>query len=180
MPVVPPNGSNGAMAAEVAFYQLSRSSLERALPRLLQKVLDQEIRAVVLATSEERLSALDTALWVDDPGSFLAHGRRGEPYPEDQPIYLTTVEENPNGAPVLVLIDGADARSLAGYARCLHVFDGNDAAATAADDNAIAPDKTALLREVRRRVIAQHQAIGGLGGDLERAVAAPGMEGTGE
>ena len=42
------------------------------------------------------------------------------------------------------------------------------------------PDKTALLREVRRRVIAQHQAIGGLGGDLERAVAAPGMEGTGE
>jgi 1-acyl-sn-glycerol-3-phosphate acyltransferase len=41
------------------------------------------------------------------------------------------------------------------------------------------PDKTALLREVRRRIIAQHQAIGGLGGDLERAVAAPGMEGRG-
>ena len=120
------------MAAEVAFYQLSRSSLERALPRLLQKVLDQEIRAVVLATSEERLSALDTALWVDDPGSFLAHGRRGEPYPEDQPIYLTSVEENPNGARVLVLIDGAEARSLAGYTRCLHVFEGNDAAQLAA------------------------------------------------
>jgi 1-acyl-sn-glycerol-3-phosphate acyltransferase len=41
------------------------------------------------------------------------------------------------------------------------------------------PDKTALLREVRRRIIAQHQTIGGLGGDLEHAVAAPGMEGRG-
>jgi DNA polymerase-3 subunit chi len=120
------------MPVEVAFYQLSRSSLERALPRLLQKALDQQMRAVVLGTSEERLSALDTALWVDDPGSFLAHGRRGDPYPEDQPIYLTTVEENPNGARVLVLIDGAEARSLEGYMRCLHVFEGHDARRLAA------------------------------------------------
>jgi 1-acyl-sn-glycerol-3-phosphate acyltransferase len=39
-------------------------------------------------------------------------------------------------------------------------------------------DKTALLVEVRRRVIELHQAIGGGGGDVGDAVAAPGVEGS--
>ncbi len=40
------------------------------------------------------------------------------------------------------------------------------------------PDRTALLCEVRRRVIEQHRALGGLGGPLDEQVAAPGMEGA--
>jgi 1-acyl-sn-glycerol-3-phosphate acyltransferase len=38
------------------------------------------------------------------------------------------------------------------------------------------PDKETLLFEVRRRLIEQHRAIGGLGGDLDDAMAPPGME----
>jgi 1-acyl-sn-glycerol-3-phosphate acyltransferase len=38
-------------------------------------------------------------------------------------------------------------------------------------------DKSALLREVRRRIIEQHRALGGLGGDPDDAVAATGVEG---
>jgi 1-acyl-sn-glycerol-3-phosphate acyltransferase len=45
-------------------------------------------------------------------------------------------------------------------------------------DPAAFPDKTALLVEVRRRVIALHLRIGGLGGDLDEAVADRGREGT--
>jgi 1-acyl-sn-glycerol-3-phosphate acyltransferase len=40
------------------------------------------------------------------------------------------------------------------------------------------PDKTSLLREVRRRIIEQHRALGGLGGDPDQGVAARGVEGT--
>jgi 1-acyl-sn-glycerol-3-phosphate acyltransferase len=40
------------------------------------------------------------------------------------------------------------------------------------------PDKSALLREVRTRIISLHQALGGVGGDLEDAIAAPGIEGS--
>ena len=40
------------------------------------------------------------------------------------------------------------------------------------------PDRTALLREVRRRVISMHRETGGLGGDVDDAVAARGAEGT--
>jgi len=38
-------------------------------------------------------------------------------------------------------------------------------------------DKDALLREVRRRIIALHLGLGGLGGDVEDAVAGAGVEG---
>jgi len=45
-------------------------------------------------------------------------------------------------------------------------------------DPAAFPDKTALLTEVRRRVIALHRRIGGLGGDLDEPVAEAGREGS--
>jgi len=41
-----------------------------------------------------------------------------------------------------------------------------------------AASATDLLSEVRRRVIEAHRALGGLGGDPDRAVAAPGREGV--
>jgi 1-acyl-sn-glycerol-3-phosphate acyltransferase len=40
-------------------------------------------------------------------------------------------------------------------------------------------DRTALLAEVRRRVIEQHRSIGGAGGDPDDVAAAQGREGTG-
>jgi len=40
------------------------------------------------------------------------------------------------------------------------------------------PDKASLLREVRRRIIEQHRGLGGLGGDLDEAVAGRGVEGA--
>lgn len=40
------------------------------------------------------------------------------------------------------------------------------------------PDKSALLREVRARIIALHRALGGAGGDVDDAVAARGVEGS--
>lgn len=43
-------------------------------------------------------------------------------------------------------------------------------------DPGLCSDKDALLVEVRRRLIEQHRAIGGLGGDLGDAVAPAGME----
>ena len=59
---------------EIAFYQLRRTPLEKALPKLLEKVLESGRRAVVLAASEERAEALNAALWTYEQGSFLPHG----------------------------------------------------------------------------------------------------------
>jgi len=43
-----------------------------------------------------------------------------------QPITLTNAFDNPNGAQALFLVEGAEAGELAGYARCVVLFDGSD------------------------------------------------------
>lgn len=111
---------------EIGFYHLQRSSLEQALPKLLEKVLQSGLRALVMARSEERIEALNAALWAYDPNSFLPHGCRADGSPERQPIWLTTEDANANGATVLVLTDGAASTRIGEFERCLELFDGND------------------------------------------------------
>lgn len=111
---------------EVAFYHLTRKPLERALPELLEKVVERGLRAVVMTGSEERARTLNDNLWTWDKGSFLPHGAADDGDPSDHPVWLTPDEENPNSATVLVLVDGRDAPSKDGYDRCLDMFDGRD------------------------------------------------------
>lgn len=111
---------------EVLFYHLERAPLERVLPSLLERTLERGWRAVVQVGSAERLDALDTTLWTYREDGFLPHGRAGDPHPSEQPIYLTTGEETPNGAGVRFLVDGADTDALEGYVRVVVLFDGTD------------------------------------------------------
>ena len=90
------------------------------------------MRAVVLAGSTERQEYLNSLLWTYDPDSFLAHGSAGDGNAAQQPIYLTTTEENPNGAKVLVLVDGGNVSFAGTFDRCLDIFDGGDPAAVSA------------------------------------------------
>jgi DNA polymerase-3 subunit chi len=117
--------------SELGFYHLTRTPLEEALPRLLEKVVASGKRAVLRAASPERLEALNRALWTYAPDSFLPHGTRADGFAEEQPVYLTMGPEVPNGAAVLVLVDGAAADDLAGFERCVEMFDGRDAEAVA-------------------------------------------------
>lgn len=116
-------------ATEALFYHLERQSLETVLPMLLSKTLERGWRAVVQAGTDERLEALDLHLWTFDEQAFLPHGRRQDGFPERQPIFLTTGPENPNGATVRFIVDGAEPPDPAGYARLVIMFDGRDEAA---------------------------------------------------
>ncbi len=115
---------------EVWFYHLQSQPLERALPALLERALERGWRAVVQATSEERLDALDEVLWTYADASFLAHGRARDGDAEMQPVYLTCGGENPNAARLRLFVDGADAAASldadAVYDRAILLFDGND------------------------------------------------------
>ena len=117
---------------EIGFYHLQRWPLDRALPKLLEKVLATGKRAVVVAGSEERVEALAATLWTYEQGSFLPHGTRRDGHAEEQPIWLTDLDENPNGASFAVLVDGATIAEVAAFERCFEMFDGNDDEAVAA------------------------------------------------
>jgi DNA polymerase III subunit chi len=118
---------------EVLFYHLQRQPLEAVLPTLLERSLQRGWRALVRATSDERLSALDDHLWTFSDDGFLPHGTEREPDAAEQPVVLTLAEGNPNGAAVLFLVEGAPVPADAsGYQRLVLLFDGNDEDALAA------------------------------------------------
>jgi DNA polymerase-3 subunit chi len=114
---------------EVLFYHLEHQPLERALPALIERTLERNWRAVIQAGSEERVEALDTLLWTYRDDSFLPHGTRRDGHLDQHPVFLTSGEDNPNGASVRFLIDGAELTDVASYVRIVYVFDGRDQAA---------------------------------------------------
>lgn len=111
---------------DVRFYHLQRRSLEQTLPQLLEKILERGSRAVVMAGSDERVEALATHLWTFDQRAFLPHGTARDGNASEQPIWLTSSEENPNGADVLVLTDGSTSSGVGAFQICCELFDGND------------------------------------------------------
>lgn len=111
---------------EILFYHLTESTLDQALPPLLEKTLARGWRACVQLGSAERMEALDTKLWTWREESFLAHGAAGGPFDTEQPILLCMDEANTNGATVRFLVDRAEPGDLSAYERAVFMFDGHD------------------------------------------------------
>jgi DNA polymerase-3 subunit chi len=116
---------------EVLFYHLKGQTPEQVLPALLQKSLERGWRVVVQASSDERVEALDAHLWTWRDDSFLPHGTSRDAQAAEQPIVLTSREDNPNNATVRFLVDGADlgddfAQNSAAYERVVMLFNGDD------------------------------------------------------
>ena len=118
---------------EILFYHLKGQTPEQVLPALLLKSLERGWRAIVQGSSPERIEALDAHLWTWRDDTFLPHGTWRDAEAADQPILLTLDEDNPNGAAVRFLIEGAampgDAST---YQRVVLLFDGEDPDALAA------------------------------------------------
>ncbi|MCO4319741.1 DNA polymerase III subunit chi [Phyllobacterium sp. 21LDTY02-6] len=111
---------------EILFYHLTESTLENALPGLVERSLERNWKVVVQTGSEERRDSLDNHLWTWSDASFLAHATDLEANPEEQPVILTTGEGNPNGATVRFLVDGAVPANAEAYDRLVLMFDGHD------------------------------------------------------
>jgi DNA polymerase III subunit chi len=112
---------------EVLFYQLNGQTLEQVLPPLITRSLERGWRVAVQASSEERIEALDAHLWTWRDDAFLPHGMWRDAEAAEQPVVLTVNGDNPNGAAVRFLVDGAGMPGdAAAYQRLVLVFDGND------------------------------------------------------
>ena len=118
---------------EIRFYHLTRKPLEDVLPVMLERtVMRDGRRAVVRAGSSERVEYLNAHLWSYDDRGFLPHGSKADGHADRQPVWLTDSDENPNGAQVLFLAEGADAGAVDGYDLVCELFDGRDEEAVAA------------------------------------------------
>lgn len=116
---------------EIRFYHLTRSTIDQALPDLLEKTQARGWRGVIRLKDEAAVDALNAHLWVYRKDSFLPHGAAKDGDAADQPLWLTAQEERPNNAEVLFQIDGAQVATLEDYTLVCDVFDGNDSESVA-------------------------------------------------
>ncbi|CAH2604128.1 DNA polymerase III chi subunit [Rhodovastum atsumiense] len=122
--------------AEIGFYHLTRTGADQALPQLLGRTLAAGQRAMVLCGSEERVAALDTALWLCPDPDWLPHGTPASGHAGLQPIWITHLDAGAdgaaNGARFLFLLDGAESARLDLFDRVFDLFDGADETAVQA------------------------------------------------
>ena len=111
---------------QINFYRLTASRLEKGLPRLLEKIHQAGMKSLVLANDEDRVAQLNQQLWNYTTKYFLPHGAKEDGFCEKQPIYLTHEFENPAGANVLAMVDGATPPSLDEFEKAIYMFDGED------------------------------------------------------
>jgi DNA polymerase-3 subunit chi len=113
-------------APEIWFYHLESQPLHAVLPVLVEKTLNRGWRAILRFSTQERLEAIDGALWTYREESFLPHGAARDGYAERQPVFLTTDGGNPNGAHALFLLEAATESEPKQFARIIRLFDGAD------------------------------------------------------
>jgi DNA polymerase-3 subunit chi len=109
-----------------SFYALSTLSVEKALPRFLEKLYNQGMICVLRTPTPERAAQWSQLLWTYGSGSFLPHGCAPESM-EGQPIWITHGPERPEGAETLILVEGATEMDLSPYKRCSYFFDAQSA-----------------------------------------------------
>ena len=110
----------------VDFYHLQKTGVEQTLPKLLEKAYATGKNSLVKIGNEERVEFINTALWTYEEESFLPHGSRKDGSAENQPIWLTANNDNPNNAAMLFLVDGAmiSIDELSNFERVFNLFDG--------------------------------------------------------
>lgn len=110
----------------VSFYHLTATPLERALPKLLEKMHAAGHKALVTCASDDRMDQLNQLLWTYDPASFLPHGSTKDGDTHKQPILLSTTTDRQNHASLLLITDGREAENIEEFDRVVDIFNGND------------------------------------------------------
>lgn len=115
---------------DVSFYHVTRSSVEDALARLMEKALGAGLKVAVSVPDEQRVAALDAHLWTYEPASFLPHGTARNDHADLQPIFIGIPQAHaagwPNTPQVLAVLDNALPDEVSGFQRALYLFAGDN------------------------------------------------------
>ena len=114
------------MSTEIRFYHMERSGLEQTLPMLVTKALQNGHKIIIKAANQNEVERLNEHLWTFNPNSFLPHGSAKNGDAENQPIWLTAEDENPNAADVLILTQGASQENLKDFTLVCEMLNGNN------------------------------------------------------
>ncbi|WNO52504.1 DNA polymerase III subunit chi [Stakelama saccharophila] len=108
---------------QVDFYHLTRMPLDRALPRIAERVIEKNGRLLIVSDSEAQRATLDRLLWSYRADSFLPHAQAGAGDDANQPVLISGEPEAANGARNIALADGIWRDRSLSFDRAFHFFD---------------------------------------------------------
>lgn len=114
---------------QVDFYHLTATPLDRALPRIAERVVAAGGRLLIVSSDEAQRTAIDRLLWTYAADSFLPHARAGEGDDASQPVLIGELPEAANAARNVAIVDGRWRDEALGFDRAFHFFDAGTIAA---------------------------------------------------
>lgn len=108
---------------QVDFYHLTRSPLDRVLPRIAERIVGDGGRLLVVVRDAAQAAAIDKLLWTYAPDSFLPHGISGAGQDDAQPVLISTGVEPVNAARHVALVAGEWRDEALAFDRAFHFFD---------------------------------------------------------
>ena len=113
--------------SRVDFYHLQKQTLEQVLPKLVEKAYATGKNIKIKVGNEARVEFINSLLWTYSDESFIPHGSKKDGFAKEQPIWLSSEDDNPNQAEMLFLVDGAaiELSEIKNFERIFNVFDGN-------------------------------------------------------
>lgn len=109
----------------VDFYRLSRDPVQKVLPALATRLLDQGERLLIVGASAMQRQEIDSALWSHQPASFLPHGAAGSADAASEPIVIAGTWDVPaiNKARNVAIADGQWHDDALSFDRVFLLFD---------------------------------------------------------
>lgn len=113
--------------SRIDFYHLQKQTLEQVLPKLVEKAYATGKNIKIKVGNEARVEFINSLLWTYSDESFIPHGSKKDGFAKEQPIWLSSEDDNPNQAEMLFLVDGAaiELSKIKNFERIFNIFDGN-------------------------------------------------------
>lgn len=110
---------------EISVYQLTTTTVDKALPKLLEKIYEQGKRCHIITNSEEQCRVLNASLWTYSTLAFLPHGCifDADLNPKDQPIWLSTTADIQNDAVIMISLQPEFNKSYEAMERMVYLYD---------------------------------------------------------
>lgn len=107
---------------KVDFYHLTRSPLDRVLPRIAQRLHDDGERLLLLSEHADQRRHLDMLLWTYAPDSFLPHAEAGAGDDTLQAVLIAPEPTDASAARNVAIVDGRWRDEALTFDRAFHFF----------------------------------------------------------
>jgi DNA polymerase-3 subunit chi len=97
---------------KISCYKTKQDQLAKAFCQLAQKCYYSSTNTCVITNNSNFTIELDRVLWTYSKKHFIPHATKEDPFPQEQPIYITHSIENPNNSKIIILVNPTEDKLL--------------------------------------------------------------------